>query len=145
MKKLLLCLALNLSCFLLKAQSAFEVWYYVEGIQNHGLILANNNSSTWLYRVKYFDSDCNCTKLIEQNLHVSYDESVGYWLKGSTPWDIKARRYATNYYADNFFMLYDERGNVTMKNYDNQGVYVNVTVGNVTNYSLSRKKQEFGW
>ncbi len=126
------------------AQNAYEVRFTAGSVQHHGLLVCGQNASEWQIRIRFFDSDRRCQRLIEQKMHAE-KTNLGTRLHGYSVWDVQKKQQAADYAADNFYLTYDQKGNVYSKNIDAQGTTVSVQMTLLGEEQKKRKMQEFGW
>lgn len=126
------------------AQQSFEIWFDAGSVRYHGLLLASPSNPNWWLRVKYYDSECPCTRLIEQKMSVE-KTMMGFRLNGSDVRDVKKNKYVSDYSADNFYIYNTADGNFQIKNIDDQGVVANARIFLVDGASILQKLKEFNW
>lgn len=145
MKHLILIpLALLISAARLAAQNTYEIKFTAGAVQHHGLLVKGRTASEWQLRVKYYDSGQKCQRLVEQKMRTE-KTNLGELLRGLSAWDVTKKRQAADYAPDNFYLSYDQKGNVYSKNVDAQGATVSVQMTPVADAQKKAKMQEFGW
>ena len=132
------------STFGLSAQNAYEIRFTAGSVQHEGLLVCGKNTSEWQIRVRFFDSRQKCQRLIEQKMRAE-KTNLGTLLHGYSVWDVQKKQQAADYAADNFYLTYDQHGNVYSKNIDAQGTTVSVQMTALREDQKKVKMQEFGW
>ncbi|MBK7938187.1 MAG: hypothetical protein IPJ82_14355 [Lewinellaceae bacterium] len=140
----LILLLLLFSACRLSAQNAYEVRFTAGSVQHVGLLVGGKNASEWQIRIRYFDSQQKCQRLIEQKMRAE-KTNLGTRLHGYSVWDVQKKQQAADYAADNFYLTYDQHGNVYSKNIDAQGTTVSVQMTALREDQKKVKMQEFGW
>ncbi|MCB0544771.1 MAG: hypothetical protein KDC70_14690 [Saprospiraceae bacterium] len=135
---LLLCISSKLG-----AQQAYEIHFTAGAVQHHGLLISGQGSQ-WQLRVRYYDRQQGCQRLIEQKMSAE-KTGLGTRLRGYAVWDVLKKHRAADYAADNLYLSYDQNGKVYSKNIDAQGTAVTVKMVALDNRQQQTKKREFGW
>lgn len=128
----------------LAAQTAYEIWFTAGAIKHHALIRPGETGGKWQMRVKYFDSGCQCNRLIEQQLNAE-ETNLGTRLSGHGVRDVLNNRQARDYAPDRFYLYRDQQGNTWSRNLDEQGISSGVVLKALAAAQASGKMKEFGW
>ena len=135
---------LLLAALRLSAQNVYEIRFTAGSVQHYGLLVGGKDASEWQIRIRFFDSEQKCQRLIEQKMQAK-KTNLGTLLHGYSVWDVQKKQQATDYAADNFYLTYDQNGNVYSKNIDAQGTTVSVQMTPLGVDQKKVKMQEFGW
>lgn len=126
------------------AQSYFELTFTVGLTQYKAMLVMYEGSTKWPMRVRYYSTDCRCTRLIEKDMRVEDTASgiriAGYWVRNAYT---QARVY--DYNADNFYLYYDDYGNLKLYNYDDGGVLISVSVSEVPSWESNKRLAPYNW
>jgi hypothetical protein len=128
----------------LSAQTAYEIWFTAGTVKHHALIRTGDTGDPWQMRVKYFDTGCQCVRLIEQQLHAE-ETNLGTRLSGLSVRDVLNNRLARDYAADRFYLYRDQQGNTWSRNLDEQGISSGVALKPLTPAQVAEKMKEFDW
>lgn len=126
------------------AQTAYEIWFTAGTIKHHALIRKGEPGAGWQMRVKYFDTGCQCNRLIEQQLNAE-ETNLGTRLSGHGVRDVLNNRQTRDYAADRFYLYRDQQGNTWTRNLDEQGISSGVVLKALVAAQVSGKMKEFGW
>ncbi len=126
------------------AQNAYEIQFTVGSVQHQGLLVSGKNDSEWQIRIRFFDNDQHCQRIIEQKMRAE-KTNLGTRLHGYDVWDVQKKQSAADYAADNFYLSYDQKGHVYSRNIDAQGTAVSVRMTPLGDEQKKTKMKEFGW
>ncbi|MEO6039029.1 MAG: hypothetical protein ABIQ93_11490 [Saprospiraceae bacterium] len=133
----------SLGCFRLCAQTAYELRFSADKVEYQGLLL-NSPSAGWALRIRYFDQNKGCERLIEQKIRVTKNH-LGLRLAGYSVWDVRLRCCPVDYAADQFYLYEDQSGHLYSTNLDEYGTTSTLRIEPVAAGQQAAKLHEFSW
>jgi hypothetical protein len=122
-------------------QGIFEMWFMAGYTQHHACMVLDGKGGG-VVRVKYYNAAQQRTDMVEETILVE-NTTIGVRLACYSPTLVSTSR-ATNYSADNFYIVVDEYGDESIYNLDDQKNQALVTVQEITTYSdINRILAEF--
>jgi hypothetical protein len=120
------------------------MWFTAGYTQHHAFMVLNGKGGGAV-RVKFFSPNNNRTEIVEQTINLE-NTAQGVRLACYNAVYAGTNYRHPTYATDNFYMVQDIYGNVTIYNADDAGNFTKVQIKEITtDYDFNRLKITFNW